>query len=261
MGLFSRNFDRPGPGVNKDEPRKKGVARFFEVLFRDFFDLVKLNVIFCFCILPAVSVFVLGLFGFIAPIMYVISLIAAFPVGGALTAYSFCITKLLRDDPGFIWHEFKRKFRENFKQAAAPGIVCAAIIEVQTLLWVPLLAGESGAGFEWVAVMLVVFLIFSMVLPYVFIFFAYLDLKALQTVKNGILLSLAYAPRSIAGAFSGGLIWIAFILFLPVSLLFLPLIAIIGFSLSLLLSFMWVWPPIDKQFSIEETINARREKE
>ena len=157
MGLFSRNFDRPGPGVNKDEPRKKGAARFFEVLFRDFFDLVKLNVIFCVCILPAVSAFILGLISLLTPIAFIVSLIAAFPVGGALTAYSFCITKLLRDDPGFIWHEFKRKFRENFKQAAVPGIVCAAVIEVQALLWIPLLTGESGIGFEWVAVMLVVF--------------------------------------------------------------------------------------------------------
>ena len=30
MGLFTRNFDKPGPGVSPDAPRKKGAARFFE---------------------------------------------------------------------------------------------------------------------------------------------------------------------------------------------------------------------------------------
>ena len=27
MGLFTRNFDKPGPGVSPDAPRKKGAAR------------------------------------------------------------------------------------------------------------------------------------------------------------------------------------------------------------------------------------------
>ena len=35
MGFFNRNFDRPGPGVAKDAPRKKGAARWFEILGRD----------------------------------------------------------------------------------------------------------------------------------------------------------------------------------------------------------------------------------
>ena len=36
MGLFHQNFDKPGPGVSPDAPRKKGAARFFEILGRDF---------------------------------------------------------------------------------------------------------------------------------------------------------------------------------------------------------------------------------
>ena len=261
MKLFSRNYDRPGPGVSKDEPRKKGAARFFEVLFRDFFDLVKLNVLFLLCIAPAAAAYILGLFGYAPGIAYLVSLALAFPIGGAAVACVFCITKLLRDDPGYIWHEFKRKFLENFKQAAAPGIVCTAIIEVQILMWIPLLLGEAEMGIAWVSIMFIVLLIFGMVSPYVFILFAYVNLKTFQTVRNGILLSLANAPRSLAGAVFGGVLWIALALFLPLSLFFLPLIALIGFSLSALLSFMWVWPPIDKQFAIEETLNARREKE
>ena len=57
MGIFNRNFNKPGPGVNKDEPRKKGFARFFELLIRDFGDLVKLNMILFICVLPSVVMF------------------------------------------------------------------------------------------------------------------------------------------------------------------------------------------------------------
>ena len=259
LKLFGRNYDRPGPGVKKDEPRKKGVARFFEVLLRDFFDLVKLNVVFCGCILPAVAAFLLGSFGFYSAFAYLLSLVLSFPVGGAASAYAFCVTKMLRDDPGFIWADFKRKFRENLKQAAVPGILCTAIIEAQVMMWAPFFLGETDLGLVWIVIMFTVLLIFAMISPYIFVLFAYVDLKMFQTIRNGILLSLANAPRSAAGAFSGCVLWILFVLFLPYSFVFLPLIALFGFSLSWLLCLMWVWPPIDKQFAIEDTLKARRD--
>ena len=35
MFLFRNSWQTPGPGVEKDEPVKKGPARYFEVLLRD----------------------------------------------------------------------------------------------------------------------------------------------------------------------------------------------------------------------------------
>jgi len=261
LSLFRRNYDRPGPGVSKDEPRKKGVARFFEVLFRDFFDLVKLNVLFCLCALPTVAAFLYGFLGGFSIIIYILSLIVAFPVGGAAVALSFCVTKMLRDEPGYMWHEFKRKFKENVKQAALPGIICTALIQAQVFMWISQMLDTTGTGFIWLIAMFALFLIFTMVAPYIFVIFAYVDLKAMQVIQNSILLSLAKVPRSIAGALFGSALWIVFILYLPVSLLFLPVIALFAVSVSWLLCLMWVWPPVNKQFSIEETINARRDKE
>ena len=54
MGLFTRNFDKPGPGVSPDAPRKKGAARFFEILGRDF-STIWLAGILAVCRLPPVS--------------------------------------------------------------------------------------------------------------------------------------------------------------------------------------------------------------
>jgi len=62
------------------------------------------------------------------------------------------------------------------------------------------------------------------------------------------------------GAFAGGVIWIAFVLFFPGSMFLVPLYVLIGFSLSWLLCLMWVWPPADKQFSIEETLRKRQDE-
>jgi len=50
-------------------------------------------------------------------------------------------------------------------------------------------------------------------------------------------------------------------LFLPVSLIFVPIIVLFGLSISMLLCLMWIWPPFDAHFKIEETLIKRVEEE
>jgi len=243
-----------------DLVRKKGVWRFLEVLSGNFRDLIKINLLFCLCVLPSVAAFILGLFGFYSVYMYVLALLAALSAGGALSSCVFCISKMLRDEPGYVWHDFRRKFNENMKQAAVPGVLCAAFVYMQVLVWGSMIGSEVGIDAVWVIMGAVVLLIFGMVAPYVFLQFAYIDLGVPQILKNSILISFMNAPRSAMGAVCGGAIWLVFALFLPGSLIFAPLFLLIGFSLSCLLCLMWVWPPVDKQFSIEETLRSKQEE-
>ena len=55
MSIFSRltHYDRPGPGIDKDGPKKPRIVVFFEVFFRKFFNLCKLNLLF---MIPVVAV-------------------------------------------------------------------------------------------------------------------------------------------------------------------------------------------------------------
>ena len=57
MGLFSINYNKPGPGVSKDAPVKKPFFRFWEVYFRKFFDLIKVNLLFA---IPTAIILVLS---------------------------------------------------------------------------------------------------------------------------------------------------------------------------------------------------------
>ena len=113
MGLFKSNYDKPGPGVSKDEPRKKGIPRFFEVFAGNIGDHIKLSLMFCICVIPTAALFFTGLVGLYTGVAFILSLVFAFPVGGAAVALVFCITKMLRDEPGYVWYDFKRKFLEN----------------------------------------------------------------------------------------------------------------------------------------------------
>ena len=264
MGLFSRNWNKPGPGVRKDEPRKKGTARFFELFFRDFWDLVKINILFSIVAAPSVIVFALGILGFFggfSGISLILALVLAFPIGGALVAYVFYITKMMRDDPSYVWYEFKRKFIENYKQAALSGIICTAFIYAQILLWGALLLGDTGTDLLWVLLALISLIIFGMITPYIFLHFAYIELKTASAIKNSILMSFGFLPRSFMGAVAGGLIWAAFFLLFPASLVSVPLIILIGISLSILLTLMWIWKPFDEHFKVEEKLIARQKEE
>jgi len=264
LGIFNRNFNKPGPGVSKDEPRKKGAARFFELLFRDFADLVKLNVMFCIVLIPSVAAFVFGsaMFGMI--IGFVVALIFAFPVGGALTAYYYYITKMMRDDPSYAWFEFKRKFLENYKQAAPIGILCAGFSYAQIMLWSNLIIaveqGEMVGDFLWYFLVFLSFIVFMMIVPYIFMHYAYVALGTFQILKNSVMMAFAYLPRSVMGSLFGGSLGIAYALFYPYSPLAIPLILLFGVSIAILLSLMWVWPVFDKVFKVEETLVQREEE-
>ncbi len=45
MGMFF-NYDRPGPGVDKNAPKKKGVSLFFELLGRNISKLLLSNILY-----------------------------------------------------------------------------------------------------------------------------------------------------------------------------------------------------------------------
>jgi len=251
--------DLSGTNAKKEQPRKSGASRFIEVLFGNFRDLIKLNLLFCCSALLSAAAFLLGFFGVLTAYMYLLSILAAFPIGGALAAYVFCVTKMLRDEPGYIGHDFRRKFMENFKQAAAPGMLCAAFVYAQVFLWGPLVFSDDGIDLVWLILGIVILLIFCMVVPYLFLQIAYIDLKTSQILKNSMLISFINAPRSLMGAVTAGVIWVVYFFFLPDSLFVAPLIILIGIPISLLINMMWVWPPVDKQFKIDETLREKQE--
>jgi len=260
MGLFSRDFNKAGPGVPKDEPRKTGVLRFFEIITREYRDLMKVNMLFFLCVLPSIVLFFLGLFG-IFGFGLMLSIILTYPVGGALAASMFCITRMLRDDPGFLWDDFKRKFTENLRQAGIVGVITVTFLYTQVFLfWLPIMADWEVVGIAWVIGGILLFLFYAMITPYVFLHYAYIKLGTFQIVKNSVLIVLSNPGRSFLGAVIGLVPWFALFFFFPLSLVFFPLIPFIVFVFSWLLTLMWVWPVFNQRFSIEETLISEHEE-
>ena len=85
MGLFNFHFDRPGPGVSPDAPRKKGPARFFEILGRDLMSFYLAGLLALVSALP----FVFGVW-FAVDTHSLVPLLLAGVLGGMIEAPQLC---------------------------------------------------------------------------------------------------------------------------------------------------------------------------
>ena len=60
FGLF--DYNKPGKGVAKDEPKKPAPIHFLQLVVRKFFKLITLNLLYFVVLLPLIAVFLLYLF-------------------------------------------------------------------------------------------------------------------------------------------------------------------------------------------------------
>ena len=265
MGLFKHNYTKEGPGVQKDEPRKKGISRFFQVLSRVGWDIFKANLLFFLCAIPFAGAFLLAYQDVIGVFSFMLPLIASLPLGGAFVALVFCVTKAMRDEPGFVWHDFKRKFIENAKQAAIPGALYAALFcgnaVMLAMFSVNLPIIDPAATAALTAALIIANILFALIMPYVLLHIAYVDMSLPRILISSIILSFAKIGRSFMGALSSGAVYILFIWFLPGSLHFAPLLILFGVPLSWLMCLFWIWPPMDSRYSIEKTLRSAKESD
>lgn len=259
MALFKKDWNKPGPGVPKDAPPKKGLARFWEVLVRDGGNLLKINLLVQLCYLPSqifLLLAVLSLAYLQGQGMLLAGLLAflcSVPVGPARCAESYVISKMLRDDPGFVWHDFKKAFKENFKASVLLGMLFSLVTGIQVLafLYYQMLGGVSLITL--IGLFLSV-LLFAIVVPYYYLQAVYVDLKFFPLLKNSMLLALGNAPRSLAGGILAlvlvGLQWFVFPFAVVVTFIW-------GYALPTLVNLMWIWPVVDKTFKIDATLKER----
>lgn len=205
MGLFSINYNKPGPGVDKDAPPKPRFFVFFEVLKRKFWHLIKVNLLFVLTNILALplaffvaSVFlqkieVDGGFGdlflrvFIAMFMVMLPLVTIGPVHAG---YTYTLRNYSREEHSFIWWDFKENFVRNFKQ----GMIITVIdLVVMYLLGIALIFyTSSGNIISVVATSFVVLslLIFSMMHLYIYPMLVTVNLTIKDLYKNALIFSI-----------------------------------------------------------------------
>lgn len=257
MSLHERmreHYTRPGPGVSADAPRKKGLARLFEILCRHIGTLMLAGLAATFGFLPLV----LGVLGALsvgnAPLLVAAGLIGGAIAGPLLCALYDAILRMLRDEPFFWWHTCKKAVRQNWKASLIPGALMG--LETSVLLFL-----VFTSALEVNAVMIagiVVLLLSLMVFPLWFAQITLMDLSLGALLKNALLLAFGLAPRTLPAALVQAAYWGVIVYLLPWSLIWLPLFGLWPITLITLHT---LYKPLEKTFQLEARFKAKRDAE
>ena len=250
MGMFFGNYDRPGPGVRKDEPKKKAVPRFFSVLHRKFFDLVKLNLLFC---LPVAAVLALiflfsrlidnTLFDFLPVILL-------FPFIGGLT---YVTRNYVREEHAFVLWDFKDAVKNNWKPLLIDGVIVYAVCAMLSIS-VPYYLQVAPKGIlssVAACICILIGLLFLFGQYYAPLLIVTFDLKIGQILKNSMIFAILGLWRNLLVTLLIAVLalftFIAFYIQMPLLIIiFFLLLVFLLFSYCSFLANFAAYPLVDK---------------
>ena len=196
MGLFHMNYDRPGPGVRKDEPRKKAVPRFFTILGRKFTQMVELNLLFAVFAAAALAVTYVLRNALPAQLLWMIPILLISPFVAGL---AFVTRNYVREEHAFLFSDFMDAVKGNWKAFFVNGAVCCALYLILSVSIRFYFGALSGGAMYYVALCLCVTVAFLLVSAeyYVPVMVVTFDLKLLQIYKNALIFAVVGLWRNI----------------------------------------------------------------
>ena len=260
MGLFS-NYSKPGPGVDKDAPRKTGVGRFFELVGRDMNGMFLANLLACLGFVPVICLVYIGFLMNSLLVMLVSAAVGGILAGPVLAGMYDTVLRALRDEPGYWWTTYRRAFRQNFKASILPGMVYCVIVTLQIFVvyfcFSMLAQGVNVGTGMWVAAVLNL-VVFHMLFAYMWPQVVLLDQPFRQTLANSVRCMLAFLPHALAASIVQILFWGIVILCMPLGIL---LMLVFGFWFTCEISCQIVSGDLERVFHVEEQIRARKDAE
>lgn len=204
-GLFGFfDFNKEGPGVSKDQPKKSAFFLYFEILFRKFWGLVTVNLIYCLYFIPVLVVcfFLVHITRKVAGENALLFLLCFSPVillGPANAGITKVTRDFVREEPGFIWSDFHESFRKNWKQSIAVSIFQyvggVALFGALTFYYGLLQKGGLYVIPFYLAVSLTFFYI--VIQFYLQLMVVTLDLSLKNIFKNAVFLSILALGKNI----------------------------------------------------------------
>ncbi|MBQ6816784.1 MAG: YesL family protein [Clostridia bacterium] len=230
FGLF--NYEKEGPGVEKDAPQKKGFFLFFDLYFKNFWKLVVSSIWFILLSIPVVT------------------------SGLAFAGFTNVARNLAIDSHSFGTSDFFETIKKNWKQALPAGIINLLIFAL--LIWDLYFFYTVTTGiFSLVALAMVLTLLFIFITMnfYLWTIMVTFKLKLKQIYVNSFKFAILCLKRNILIVVSLLAIYAATIslLFLNVNIITMLYTAIVLFVLPgftfLLIEFN-VFPKIKKHMII-----------
>lgn len=283
FGLF--DYTKPGPGIPKDAPPKARIIVFFEIFFRKFWNMVKINIMFNIFNLPAIiaALFVSQFFfrDYLIPVsaedpetflwelvtrFILVSVLLCIPVitvGPAQAGFTYLMRNYAREEHAFIWWDFKENAIKNFKESMIICVIDLVAI-VMSGLAINFYLSFRGSNFLMSVasgIMLLSLVLFIMMHLYIYPMLVTFNLTVKQIYKNALLFSLIkFIPNL-------GIILLCTVL-LFASMFFYPVIGLILYAFIMvstlgLLTNFYVYPIIKKHMieKVEEEAESEEETE
>lgn len=267
MGIFGGGYDKPGKGVDKNEPKKKGFFLFFDIIIRKFSKIVSTN-----CLYTLTSIIWIAILYFFAGIILsgtsIVSNIAAeisavesgispeemqgsimvllqlaFAVGifslwgsgPATAAYAYVHRCFTRGEPVWVASDGKDKFKENFKQGMFVLLIDAIVIvfglNAAHFYYSLYISSQNMIWLLLSYIIVLMFLVYSMMHPYIYQIMVTFECKIGAVYKNALLITMAKLPGNIfTFAISAVVIFALFSVLTP--LIAALIIAVIGLCLT-----------------------------
>ncbi len=249
MGLFHSNYNRPGPGVSKNEPQKKPFFRFFTILLRKFGNLIQLNLIFSIPLIAAVAlIYFLGLVTSLSFIV-LLPLILVSPFVAGLT---FVTRNYAREEHAFVFSDFKEAIQKNWAIFLINGVICyvAYIIFDVAISYYSAQLNSNSIFFLPLALCIGITILFIFSQFYIPVMAVTFDLPLNKIYKNAMIFSIIGLWRNLLLTVLLAIICLA--LYIMVQLMPLTFMLAIILAVFLLFSFCMflinftVYPLIDK---------------
>lgn len=195
--LFQRE-DKPGPGVDPDEPRKKGLRRLWEVCTRDLSSFFWAGLAALMGLIP---------WGMLVSLAWLsralVPVVAAGALGGMIAAPQLCaltdmILRGLRDEPFYGWSTWRKAWKGSLRASLLPGAGLGVVIALDGLTAQLVLEGNGTLGLL-VGVILGLGLAAGFAL-YLMAQVTLFDQSLGRSIKNSLILFLHGLPRSLGAS-------------------------------------------------------------
>ncbi len=272
MGLFGGNYDKPGKGIDKNEPKKKPFFLFFEIFFRKIWKMSQISMLYTLCCIP----YFLLLFAF-APVgqeyvenlagspiasgagatLYITlkSLLAmaviVFWGAGPLTAgYTTVMRNYAREEHSFVMTDFFGKAKENFKQSMIVLVADILLLSLGMFAYVfydaQYIATNSMVWLIAKYIIVFIFIVYTLMHQYVYQVMITFNVSVKELFVNSFMLAFAKLPMNILILLiSAALLFLMFTTYLNVFIALLLYIVIL-MSFNTFINIFYTTKTVDK---------------
>ena len=159
FGLF--NYEKEGPGIDKNAPKKHGFIVFFETFFRNFWKFIPINLVYCLLNVPVIT------------------------NGFANVGITHVARNTARDKHSFGLSDFFDTIKKNKKQALVAGVINTVVYILMIInlvfYWFYTKGFVQSVGFGFV---MAIFFLFTVMNYYLWTLIITFDFKLKQAYMN-----------------------------------------------------------------------------